>query len=425
MLRFLTSLFFCCINISVVYCLNGPPDSVALQQILSDAGYSNWTEAEKFLRTQMNPSLPQFVREFWTMLKHKGAMWNCSAPGPKPPKLQFFFTSHDAAFFIIVLTTSCLLVRLRQRISPMIAQWAICSGVRAQDAIKTPECVWKGLTHAILWLVSFYVVVLSGRYNFFHEPCAVWNGITWNAHLDKAPIPFDMRLIYGLQLSHYFHALYATLSFETKRTDYKATVVHHFVTISLLACSYSLRFFYIGALVLLLHDVSDVLLELTKLNVYFRVRHGKVHNFNKYMSDIGFLVFTISWALCRLYWYPVKVLHACGWCPVIRHGCVDPPLFYPFNGLLWSLQFLHIYWFGFIILLVYKIVTGQIREVEDTREPELHYDHRNGDSCDSIYANGGTSKANGILKHRKLFQGPSGDMNNFHREKLGPLRTVD
>ncbi|KAA0193304.1 LAG1 longevity assurance like protein 1 [Fasciolopsis buskii] len=212
-----------------------------------------------------------------------------------------------------------------------------------------------------------------------------------------------MCVLYGLQLSHYFHALYATLSFETKRADYMATVVHHFVTISLLVCSYSLRFFYTGALVLLLHDISDVLLEVTKLNVYFRIRHGKKHNANKYMGDIGFLAFAISWALCRLYWYPVKVLHACGWCPMFRHGCVDPWLFWPFNGLLWALQLLHIYWFGFIMLLVYKILTGQIREVEDTREPEMHLEERSSDSyTQSICKNNRTRvKRVTVVKHRR------------------------
>ncbi|VDP81140.1 unnamed protein product [Echinostoma caproni] len=160
------------------------------------------------------------------------------------------------------------------------------------------------------------------------------------------PLSRDALLIYWLQLSHYFLEFYATLRVNTKRADYIAHVVHHFVTIALLVGSFSMRFFYIGVFVLFLHDVSDVLLEATKLNVYFRERGGKTHRLNKILADIGFLAFTFSWALCRLYWYPVKVLYACGWCAVFHHGCVDPNIFWPFNGLLWILLVLHIYWFG-------------------------------------------------------------------------------
>lgn len=120
------SLFFYCVIFCLVSGHQVPPNSMELQQILNDAGYANWAEADKFLRTQMTPSLPQFVREFWTLMKHKGAMWNCSEPGPKPPKLQFFFTPNDAVFFSLTLIASCLLVQLRMRVSPLIT---VSSGI--------------------------------------------------------------------------------------------------------------------------------------------------------------------------------------------------------------------------------------------------------------------------------------------------------
>lgn len=55
------------------------------------------------------------------------------------------------------------------------------------------------------------------------------------------------------------------------------------------------RYCNIGLLVFLLHDVTDVELEFTKLNVYFKRRGGKVYYSHEYISVIGFIVFAWTW----------------------------------------------------------------------------------------------------------------------------------
>ena len=61
------------------------------------------------------------------------------------------------------------------------------------------------------------------------------------------------------------------------------------------ACVY--RFYYIGVMVLFLHDISDVILEGAKTITYFRVMDGKKHKMIKNAGDVGFATFVISWSV--------------------------------------------------------------------------------------------------------------------------------
>lgn len=55
------------------------------------------------------------------------------------------------------------------------------------------------------------------------------------------------------------------------------------------------RYHKVGILVLFLHDISDVQLEFTKLNVYFKSRGGAHHRLHALAADLGCLSFCLSW----------------------------------------------------------------------------------------------------------------------------------
>lgn len=55
------------------------------------------------------------------------------------------------------------------------------------------------------------------------------------------------------------------------------------------------RYHKVGILVLFLHDISDVQLEFTKLNVYFKSRGGSHHRLHALAADLGCLSFSLSW----------------------------------------------------------------------------------------------------------------------------------
>ncbi len=56
-----------------------------------------------------------------------------------------------------------------------------------------------------------------------------------------------------------------------------------------------LRYHNIGILVLFLHDISDIQLEFTKVNVYFKTRGGKQYLINDVLSNMGSISFSITW----------------------------------------------------------------------------------------------------------------------------------
>ncbi|KHJ92074.1 Longevity-assurance protein [Oesophagostomum dentatum] len=87
-------------------------------------------------------------------------------------------------------------------------------------------------------------------------------------------------------------------------------IIHHFLTLSMMLLSYVDNFTLCGALSLLLLDNSDALLEIAKIGMYLRKRsNGVYYRFIDLAGNGAFLIFAGSWVLCRLYWYPCKLLY--------------------------------------------------------------------------------------------------------------------
>jgi hypothetical protein len=80
-------------------------------------------------------------------------------------------------------------------------------------------------------------------------------------------------------------------------------MIHHIVTIFLIVFSYGANFIRVGSLVLLVHDASDVFLELAKLFNYAKCQT---------LCDIGFVIFAISFFVCRLILFPCRIIYATG-----------------------------------------------------------------------------------------------------------------
>ena len=55
------------------------------------------------------------------------------------------------------------------------------------------------------------------------------------------------------------------------------------------------RYHKVGILVLFLHDITDIILESTKLAVYYKTKGGRWFTIGDFLSTAGFLLFGITW----------------------------------------------------------------------------------------------------------------------------------
>jgi ceramide synthetase len=112
---------------------------------------------------------------------------------------------------------------------------------------------------------------------------------------EQVEIPYDIKLLYFSECGFYMHSIYATLYMDTVKKDFAVMLIHHVLTIVLMLMSYSFGFFKIGVCVIFVHDATDILLEYTKCHAYLKNRNGRYYAINELLSNIGFVVFAISW----------------------------------------------------------------------------------------------------------------------------------
>ena len=89
-------------------------------------------------------------------------------------------------------------------------------------------------------------------------------------------------------------------------------VVHHWVTVLLIVCSWFWGAMPFGAVVMVCHDNADFFLAAAKITRY--------HNW-LLAADINFGLFFISWIGCRMILYTIKVVWPITFYRGVTHSC--------------------------------------------------------------------------------------------------------
>ncbi|NXY51637.1 CERS1 synthase, partial [Ceuthmochares aereus] len=219
--------------------------------------------------------------------------------------------------------------------------------LRPKDAAKMPESAWKLLFYTLSWSYGIYLLFFTD-YPFFYDPPSVF--YDWKKGMD---VPTDIAIAYLLQCSFYGHSIYATAYMDTWRKDSIVMLLHHVVTLTLIASSYAFRAGTTGC---------------------ERLRWGRLRRVRRLCRDPRGPS-NPPCSLCpgrfwfRLYWFPLKVLYAT--CYSSLQVVPNIPFYFFFNALLLILTLMNIYWFLYIVLFVAKVLMGQMQEVNDVREYDV------------------------------------------------------
>nr|DBA28308.1 TPA: hypothetical protein GDO54_008693 [Pyxicephalus adspersus] len=216
--------------------------------------------------------------------------------------------------------------------------------LRPKEAEKVPESAWKFLFYCASWSYCSYLLFFT-KHNFFHDPPSAFRGWT-----SEADVPTEIALLYLVQGSFYAHSVYATLYMDAWRKDSVVMILHHLVTFTLIVFSYAFRFWF------------------------------------------------------RLYWFPMKVLYVT--CCSSLESNPDIPFYFFFNVLLFALTLMNIYWFMYIVMFVVKVLTGQVKEVNDVRDYDVSENQKVSNDSKTVLQNNSSDNkqpmANGFVKKKRV-----------------------
>ncbi|XP_032236950.1 ceramide synthase 5 [Nematostella vectensis] len=216
---------------------------------------------------------------------------------------------------------------------------------------KATESSWRFFFYLTATIYGFIVIVYKENW--------LWN-------LDECFKDFNSHVI-SMELYFYYVAelgMYISLSFsqftDVKRKDFWQHMVHHASTIALLLYSYIAGYHRIGAVIVFVHDISDIFLEGAKVFHYAKLQK---------ICDVLFGLLTLTFFGSRLMILPFWVLPACFTTATKYVG--DFLVYRIMLGLLLVLQTLHIYWAKCILTIAIGAVTG--KGVEDVRSDEEYF----------------------------------------------------
>lgn len=202
-----------------------------------------------------------------------------------------------------------------------------------------------------LYRLIYYISAVIVGFLTLRGESFIFNMKELGTPLKTVPYKFMVYLTY--ELGFYVVEL-ITIFFEPGKKDLLQMILHHIVTLTLMALSFNTKTIKFGVLILILHDCSDPLLEACKIENRFK---------NQIAADIIFVTFMIVFFCLRLVVYPKFIIAT-----IFKTLYVKGISYSEYIILLFllALQVMHIIWFKFIVMVVVRMFKG--KGLRDSRE---------------------------------------------------------
>ena len=226
---------------------------------------------------------------------------------------------------------------------------------------KFVESIWRFVFYAIFVVQGYLALFTPEPVSWVVDTSQHWK----NWPFFEGPCSNTIKLYYTLELGCYIHQLMWT---EVSRSDALEMILHHLVTIIVMFLSWIAGFYRIGSSILLVHDVADIFLESAKCFNYTNKIGGR--KWAGMVCDVLFGIFALVFFVSRLIIYPKYMLFSLvSDAPVHYNGVWHG--YWIYCTLLGILQLLHINWFYFISIMIYRLVTTGIEKDERSDDEDV------------------------------------------------------
>jgi hypothetical protein len=176
------------------------------------------------------------------------------------------------------------------------------------------------------------------------------------------------------------------------RGDFREMMFHHLTASSLIILSAHYRLFKVGSMVMVIHDISDLSVDCTKLSNFIKWRKATI---------ISYCSMIISWLVFRLGAFPFVVISSCAFeAPVLAKNECVADIFLMFHSifvtLLCFLLFLHVFWFVQIVRIGILIVLKKEYDVSQYKNGNKEEEEDTACESDSSCSSNCRSKINNI-----------------------------
>jgi ceramide synthetase len=168
---------------------------------------------------------------------------------------------------------------------------------------KVMDQSWQLAIHVTMTAFAFYLMKDT---TWFTDTASTFSPCPSRFREGELSRPMQLNAYYVMQLAIWMWTAFSCKWLESRRKDYVEMMLHHIVTIMLVLASLLYKEHPMGMLVLIVHDSSDVVLDMMKLANYFKLENS--HGF--FITEFCFFLNTfVSWPLLRLYYFPKKVIY--------------------------------------------------------------------------------------------------------------------